>query len=341
MPIWEDKDEPPQPRPLPGIVDRVRGGNALPILSNAAMLDLVLFGHDAFSQYYARRVGYPFLLPAGITQIANYDRHTNRTSDADCTAFYLDCVKNHIYREAHARGVAPALLQEAESQADQVGVSAFADLLGFPRFDRSADDLLMVLANLPFKTYLTTSPFTFLESALRLAGKQPVTKICRWRGPVDAPDKELWLIEDSFTPGWERPLVFHLCGLDAHPVTQIALPDSLALTEDDHLELLVNLAQDRGKDRADRLPALVRGALFDEVALLGYNLGSWAFRAIYYGLVRPTGQDKDRRGVCCVQLPPDERARQEKYLQGYLDREARFEIFWGSLPEYAQALMAA
>ncbi|MEZ4737378.1 MAG: hypothetical protein R3E79_60655 [Caldilineaceae bacterium] len=44
-----------------------------------------------------------------------------------------------------------------------------------------------------------------------------------------------------------------------------AAPNALALSEDDHLELLVNLAQDRGKENADRLPALVRGALFDDV----------------------------------------------------------------------------
>jgi hypothetical protein len=82
----------------------------------------------------------------------------------------------------------------------------------------------------------------------------------------------------------------------------------------------------------------VRGALFDDVVLLGFSLSSWAFRALYFGLIRQTGQEKDRRGVCCLQLLPDERAKQEKYLQGYLDREARFDIFWGNLDEYTQEL---
>ena len=45
-----------------------------------------------------------------------------------------------------------------------------------------------------------------------------------------------------------------------------------------------------------------------------------------------------RQGVCCIQLPPDERERQEKYLKGYLDREARFDIFWGDLDQYAKEL---
>ena len=31
----------------------MRAGNALPILSHSAMFDLVLFGHEAFTRYYA------------------------------------------------------------------------------------------------------------------------------------------------------------------------------------------------------------------------------------------------------------------------------------------------
>ena len=340
MPIWEDEGAALAVKAPPGIMERVRAGNALPIISNAAMLNLVLFGHDAFARYYAERVGYPFPLPTGVSQIANFDRHTNRGSEIDCKVYYLDCVKNYVYRAGRDHGVDEATLKEAKAQFEGLGVTAFARLLGFPRFDLAVGDPLLVLAGLPFKTYLTTSPFTFLEEALRKAGKDPYIKICRWRGPIDAPEKDLWVIDDSYKPSEHQPLVYHLCGLDAHPQTQKPWPESLALTEDDYLELLVNVAQDRGKDRADRLPALVRGALFDDVILLGYSLSSWAFRALYYGLVRPIGQEKDRRGICCIQLEADERTRQERYLNGYLDRAARFDIFWGDLYEYAKTLRA-
>ena len=217
-------------------------------------------------------------------------------------------------------------------------MTAFAHLLGYPRFDQEQTLPLQVLANLPFKTYLTISTMTFLEDALHKAGKKPLTRMCRWHGPIDAPEKDLWLIPDDYRPSAQQPLVYHLCGLDAHPQTGALLPDSLALSEDDHLEMLVNLAQDRGKQNADRLPAIVRGALFDDVILLGFSLDSWAFRGLYYGLIRQTGQERDRRGVCAVQLPPEEREKQEKFLQGYLDREARFDIFWGDLHHYAREL---
>lgn len=337
MPIWDD-DEVPAPGQSQSITQRVRAGNALPIISHSALFDLALFGFEAFKRYYAERIGYPYPHLPGIGQLANFDRYANRASDSACKEFYFECLKNHLYREAKAAGVDPETLEEARSQVDRVGVSAFAHLLGYPRFDQTQTFPLQVLANLPFKAYLTISATTFLEDALCKAGKRPLIRMCRWRGPMDAPEKELWLIPDDYKLSEEQPLVYHLCGLDAHPQTGAPLPGSLALSEDDHLEMLVNLAEGRGKENADRLPALVRGALFDDVVLLGFRLDSWAFRGLYYGLIRQAGQERDRRGVCVVQLSPDEREKQEKYLQGYLDREARFDIVWGSLHDYAREL---
>jgi hypothetical protein len=337
MPIWEDEGTAGGGKPQ-SITQRVRGGSALPIVSHSAIFDLALFGHDRFVSYYAEKVGYPYAGVPDVGQLASYDRYANQASDVDCKEFYLTCLKNHIFREARAAGAGADALAEAKAQAARLSASAFATLLGYPRFDRPQAQPLLVLADLPFKTYLTLSITTFLEDALRRAGKDPVTRMCRWRGPVDAPEKDLWLIPDNYSPSKDRPLVYHLCGLDADPAGKTPLPDSLALTQEDHLELLVNLAQDRGKENADRLPALVRGALFDDVLLLGFTLDSWAFRALYYGLIRQTGREKDRRGLCCVQLPLSEREKQEKYLQGYLDREARFDIFWGDMYQYAAEL---
>jgi hypothetical protein len=337
MPIDDDEESPAVSRPQ-SMARRVRSGAALPILSHAALFDLVLFGHEPFTRYYAERIGYPYPNVPDVGQLANFDRYTSRTSDVECNEFYLDCLKNHIYRGARAAGVDADTLADAREQADRLGVSAFANLLGYPRFDQPQTLPLLMLADLPFKTYLTISITTFLEDALRRASKEPLTRICRWRGPVEAPAQELWQIPDSYQPSIKQPLVYHLCGIDAHPETGVPLAESLALTQENHLELLVNLAQDRGKENSDRLPALVRGALSEDVVLLGFSLDSWAFRALYYGLIRQTGQERDRRGVCCIQLPPDERAKQEKYLQGYLDRQAHFDIFWGDLQQYTQEL---
>ena len=64
MPIWDDEQDLPASQ-AQSISQRVRAGNALPILSNAAMLDLVLFGHDAFALLRRAR-GLSLCPPAGI-----------------------------------------------------------------------------------------------------------------------------------------------------------------------------------------------------------------------------------------------------------------------------------
>ena len=156
MPIWDDEELPAASQPQ-SISQRVRAGNALPILSHSALFDLALFGHESFKRFYAEKVGYPYPNLPDIGQLANYDRYTNRSSDGACKEFYLDCLKNHIFREARAAGVDEETLAEARGQYDRVGVTAFAHLLGYPRFDLPQTLPLQVLANLPFKTYLTIS----------------------------------------------------------------------------------------------------------------------------------------------------------------------------------------
>lgn len=101
-------------------------------------------------------------------------------------------------------------------QITSTTVTEFALLLGYPRFDRGLDDPLQVLANLPFRVFLTTSPFTFLEAALEKAGKTPRTTVIRWRQSlrdlIDATIDEVPAGRD----GRDFPLVCHLFGLDSY-----------------------------------------------------------------------------------------------------------------------------
>jgi len=323
---------------LDDLFRRVRAGQALPILSHTAMFDLALFGYQAFKEYYAGRIHYPYDRLPGIGQLVNYDRYANQPGAPACKRFFLECYQEHIALQAEAAGVGADALKGARAQAGDIGVSQFAELLGYPRFDQPQTRPLQVLANLPFTIYLVVGITTFLEAALRLAGRDPLTRVCRWSGPTNTPDRDLWLIPDDYVPSEGRPLVYHLCGLDAHPVTGRPVPDYLALSEDDHLEMLVNLSQDRGHDGTDRLPGVVRGALWGALVLLGFRLDSWAFRGLYYGLIRDSGQQGEGRGLCTIQLDSDEKERQVKYLQGYLERQARFGIFWGDLYDFARRL---
>lgn len=320
--------------PPTNFADRIRTGRVVPVISDEACFDLALHGYAPFLANYATYVEYPLTDKENLVKMAKFYQLKGQVDEAggkvtlsneDLKANYLNYVKNHIYYLAQGHGADGDLLAEAEAQVDDLPVSAFASLLGYPRLDGGRTDPLLVLANLPIKIYLTTSPYTFIEEALQRANKTPRTEICRWRRELDTIDT---VIDDSYRPSAHEPLVYHLHGLDRYA-------DSLVLTEDDYLEFLVNVAQGQGNDAIDRIHALVRKALSDDLIVLGFSLNSWAFRVLYAGLVKPNSKAEDR-GICCLQLVPS--AEETRYLEDYIRREAKFDVFWGTLADYAQQL---
>ena len=226
-------------------VERIRAGRVMPVVSDEALADLVLGGWQSLIQGYASHVGYPFPDTDNLVKVAKYrqlfgkDQQSDRElTDQALKSDYLNWIKNHIYYTAQAQGAGADLLAEAEAQVDAVTASAFAHLLGFPQFDGGATAPMLVWANLPVPVVLTTSPFTFIEDALRRAGKTPRTEVCRWCKELDTIEPA---IDATYKPSEREPLVYHLHGLDAYP-------NSLVLTEDDHLEFLVNVSQGQGNN---------------------------------------------------------------------------------------------
>jgi len=321
----------------PGFVESVKHGLAVPIISDEVLFDLVLGGNDEFIRQYAGYIEYPLEDQGNLPKMAKYrklamqdqERSEGRDfTDNDLRADYLNYVKNVVYFRAQAEGVDDDLLAEAEEQIDLMTVTEFANLLGYPDFEGKEDNPLLVLANLPFRTILTTSPFMFIEDALRRAGKEPLTAVCRWRKDLsDLIDEN---IDDHYRPDAHHPLVYHLYGLDTYS-------SSLVLTEDDYLEFLVNVSQGRGDDSRDNVHALVRRALSSDLLVLGFDLNSWGFRALHAGLIKSDETHKEKQGLCILQFAPSNAEKQ--YLHDYVKREARFDVFWGTFHSYSQELL--
>lgn len=337
MPILDTQGKGAVVAPPLSFIGRIKAGRVVPVISDEAMFDLVLGGYQAFMKSYADYCEYPMMDKDNLVKMTKFyklakqkqalqsEQGQKNFTDEDLKADYLNWVKNYIYQNARATGLDQETLQAAASQVDAKPVSAFAGLLGYPKLTRGAEEPLLVLASLPIKTFLTTSPYTFLEDALRQYNKSPRTELCRWRQELESIDSE---IDAAYKPSADQPLVYHLHGLDSYP-------DSLVLTEDDYLEFLVNVCQGQGNDPVDRITAMVRGALSNDLILLGYTLNSWAFRSLYAGLIKRNSKAEDR-GVCCLQLVPS--AAEKSYLQDYAQREAKFEVIWSELDQYMQTL---
>ena len=218
-----------------------------------------------------------------------------------------------------------ALVMELEEEFDDVNFSEFSERLGYPKFDQRPVNPYLILAELPLPIYLTTSYHNFMEVALKQAGKAPRTEICRWHEGLEGIRSAF---TDDYQPTKEEPLVYHLHGSNAYP-------GSLVLTEDDHMEFLVAISQNIGRD-TDPIPRRVRQAMADSsLVLLGYTLCSWDFRVLFWGLIKPRPLHQTS---VSVQLEPDELER--NYLQKYLS-EFEFQIYWGDAYQYAQELRQA
>jgi hypothetical protein len=182
MPIYKQTGiQPGNPIQL-SFVERLRAGRVVPVVSDEALADLVLGGWQNLVQGYADHAEYPLPDRDNLVKVAKYhqlfaeDAQGRRgLQDQALKADYLNWVKNHLYFTAQAQGADPELLAEAEAQVDSKTVSEFAHLLGLPHFDGGPAAAMLVWADLPVRVVLTTSPYTFIEDALRRTGKAPRT----------------------------------------------------------------------------------------------------------------------------------------------------------------------
>lgn len=305
------------------ITERIKAGKVVPLISNVVSSDLVLGGHDKLVEAYAAYIDYPLPDKNNLTQMTQFMSVTDETATDPRVVKedYINFIKNRIFDIAETNGTPSDVLVELEEEFDDVTFSEFSERLGYPRFEKM-DNPLLILAQFPLPIYLTTGYHDFLEVALRRAGKRPRTDICRWHKGLESIPS---LLDSDYRPTKEEPLVYHLHGFDSQP-------GSLVLTEDDYMEFLVAISQNVGRG-TDPIPRRVRQAMADSsLILLGYDLQSWDFRVLFWGLIKPRPLQQTS---VSIQLLPSE--IEKKYLQKYLS-EFEFQVYWGDIHQYLREL---
>lgn len=312
------------------IIRRIKGGKCTPIISYQVT------GHhftsrDAVVETWADEVGYPLTDRDNLTRVAQYASLVSHDVLAAKEEF-LDFLKGRLLDRARQEQPPDqsAFLDTLEGELFDLSFSEVASRLGYPHYESELENPLRILAELPLPIYLTTNFATFMEDALKAAGKEPQTEICYWQEDLLDDIPSVFEENPDYQPTVERPLVYHLHGLDAYP-------SSLLLSEDDYLDFLVRVSED-----AEAIPSRVSQALADSsLLLLGYQLHGWDFRVIFRGLIT-TKRASRRLLSLSIQLMPEsevvsnlEEARD--YLQRYFDN-ANFEIFWGDAQSFMQEL---
>jgi hypothetical protein len=200
---------------------------------------------------------------------------------------------------------------------------------GKRRRERDPSEPHKVLAELPFKIYVTAGLSNLLGDALEDAGKKPEIELCRWNDELEL---EPPIYEKDYRPSTERPFVYHVFG-------HLKNPDSLVLTEDDYFDFLIGVTKNN-----DMIPHFVRSALTHTALLfLGFRLDEWDFRVLFRSLMSQEGRNlrKDFSHVA-VQIDPEEGQMSDpegarRYLSSYF-QDARITLYWGSAETFAREL---
>lgn len=209
-------------------------------------------------------------------------------------------------------------------------------LAGAPAEVEEKADIFLALADLPFRTYVTTTPDDLLVRALRarMIGKgerkalrRPRADFCRWHDALRSSSLPTVFEHDPhYTPSAEEPFVFQLYG-------QAAVAESLVLTEDDHFDLLVSTAR-----HPWLIPPPVQRALRGGPLLfLGHPLSDWNFRVLLRSLC---GDDFSglQAGTVTVHVAPPEAGEE---VLGYLEKffgRLHIQVYWGTPQEFLHEL---
>jgi len=179
--------------------------------------------------------------------------------------------------------------------------------------------------------YVLAEPTDLLTDALTDFYKKPVVEFCRWSEQVAA-RPSIFDREPAFrSDPKEHPLVYHLFG-------HVAEPDTLALTEDDYFDYLINVT-----GSADLFPSSVRRALADSSLLfLGFETGSRSFGILYRSITAQGSARWQRRYRNIMQMEPGEgyataSSAASRYQERYFG-DAAVEIYWGTVEHFLSEL---
>lgn len=133
--------------------------------------------------------------------------------------------------------------------------------------------------------------------------------------------------DSNYRPSKQNPLVFHLYGVETHP-------SSMVLTEDNYLDFLVQISQQR-----KLIPPWISSTLEHySLLLLGYKIHDWDFRTLFRGLIS-SRRGSGREISIAIQLEPEENPEGvQTYFEQYFG-DVEFKVFWGTTQDFLSEIM--
>jgi hypothetical protein len=315
----------------------------IPVISNRVSMDYLFHPLD-ITEEWAESIDYPLIDKNNLARVAQFSSVNHRGEIRKAKLEYLNFLKENL-----------ANTYEDKQKVDFgpfTPLSQVATDLGYLNFEKEPEHPLYLLAKLPLPIYLTASYHSFLEVALKAVGKEPQSRVYCWSDTfrTDPPFGLQPYVQDV-NPNKEKPLVYHVLGIDT-------VPESLVLSEDDFFDFLNSIAKDlKEGNTAPRWP--IPQSLFDKMpksslVMFGFYFYDWAFRVAFRGVVKPLHTTYKRPSSLLIQFQPglgigaqtkvktdtDLQEKVTDYLQRYVS-DYSFDIHWGSIHSFAKQLWQA
>lgn len=318
------------------IKQRIMAREVLPIISNS-MLDSLVFplnpGDDSggiqsadelLAELLAEKLDYPFSDRTRLSRVAQYAAYKG-FDVGTAKQKYLTFLKETLLLFAELTD--PQIVEKLRPHIEEPDwtFTKLATELDYPQAPEGKSNPLDLLARIPLPVYVTTSCYGFMERALELADRKPVTHVCFWDGQT--PNEASHFYPDpDFKPDPMTPVVYHLFGYEE-------APSSLLVSEDDYLDFLKSIARGPTNTAQPIIPSYLRDHLSNSsLIMLGYRLPDWDFRVLFRGVI-PLYVETQRYKSLAIQLEPSQQngianaTLAEDYLKAYFDK-ANFAVVW-------------
>jgi hypothetical protein len=228
----------------------------------------------------------------------------------------------------------------AENMAGRPNNANLKDLIDelVPSILANPDDPYKILADLPAKFYIATSPEMTMTRVLLASNKEPETLFGPWRSTETITPSQI-KPKKILDPKPATPWVYHVFGA-------FARPDSLVLTEDDFFDYLI------ASSKTKLIPFDIAGSITkSSLLLLGFRLDDWTFRVLFRMFMAMEGiQQMQACSHVGVQVDPDSNSladakRAREYLRDYFSKnrvagkpEPTIDVYWGSPTDFLKEL---
>jgi hypothetical protein len=339
------------------IIPFMETGQVVPIISNAFRIEEIFRNDEELlkkmndspefydevrtvdqqlTKQWAQKIGYPMSDDHNLARVAQYRQV--ETEDPDLAKFeYLKFLNDRLLKLCENEQGYKDKVSQLKTQTGRQLFSDTAQQLDFPRqYSESREDPLRILARLPIKIFITTSFFNTLERALEAEGKKPRTQICFLSSGISTVRRE-HLPDPDYEPTPENPAVYHFFGLEDYK-------DTLVLSEDDHMNFLMNAVEEINSQ--DIYPTPLRQALPDSrFLLLGFKLRDWDFRTVFRFILKIRPKTIKPKPSIAIQLRPnlgkkDFEEKSLNYLEHYF-KGHNFRVKWTSTEKFIYELWDA